>query len=103
MYKVTFNNKNKVFFNSLKNAVDQYFQDNQIKKTGNWKLYTKSIILIPIAILCYAGLLFLPINWFSGIGLSALLGLVTASIGFNVMHDSCHGSYSSKGWLNDSL
>ncbi|MDJ1505480.1 acyl-CoA desaturase [Cytophagaceae bacterium BD1B2-1] len=38
-----------------------------------------------------------------GIALSALLGFVLASIGFNVMHDACHGSYSSKKWVNDLL
>jgi len=103
MYKVTFNNKNKVFFNTLKAAVDQYFHDNKIKKTGNWRLYTKTIILIPLAILCYVGLLFLPLNIYAGVGISALLGIITASIGFNVMHDSCHGSFSTKNWLNDSL
>jgi linoleoyl-CoA desaturase len=33
--------------------------------------------------------------------LCALLGVNFASIGFNVMHDSCHGSYSSKKWVNE--
>lgn len=35
--------------------------------------------------------------------LCALLGLTLSSIGFNVMHDACHGSYSSKKWLNNIL
>jgi linoleoyl-CoA desaturase len=35
--------------------------------------------------------------------LCALLGGVLASIGFNVMHDACHGSYSSKKWVNNML
>ena len=35
--------------------------------------------------------------------LSGLLGFILASIGFNIMHDACHGSYSSKKWLNDTL
>jgi hypothetical protein len=42
MYKVTFNNKNKVFFNTLKASVDKYFEDNNLKKTGNWRLYLKT-------------------------------------------------------------
>jgi linoleoyl-CoA desaturase len=32
--------------------------------------------------------------------LSMLLGFLLASIGFNVMHDANHGSYSSRGWIN---
>jgi len=35
--------------------------------------------------------------------LCALLGLTLSSIGFNVMHDACHCSYSSKKWLNNIL
>lgn len=101
MYKVSFNNKQKVFFNALKSAVDEYFASNNLKKTGNWKLYLKTVILIPAAILIYLGLLFLPLNIFTGILLSALLGFTMASIGFNVMHDACHGSYSSRKWVND--
>ena len=32
-----------------------------------------------------------------------LLGFILASIGFNIMHDACHGSYSDKTWVNDLL
>ncbi len=101
MYKVTFNNKNKVFFNALKANVDQYFTDNNIKKTGNWKLYLKSVVLIPAAILIYLSLLLLPLNLFTGILLSGLFGFTLASIGFNIMHDACHGSFSTRKWVND--
>lgn len=101
MYKVTFNNKNKVFFNALKANVDQYFTENNIRKTGNWKLYTKSIVLIPAAVLIYLSLLLLPLNLFWGILLSGLFGFTLASIGFNIMHDACHGCYSNRKWVND--
>ncbi|HRP31735.1 MAG TPA: acyl-CoA desaturase [Agriterribacter sp.] len=101
MYKVTFNNKNKVFFNALKANVDQYFADNNIRKTGNWQLYLKSVVLIPAAILLYLALLFLPLNVFSGVLLSGLFGFTLASIGFNIMHDACHGCYSTRKWVND--
>ena len=101
MYKVTFNNKNKVFFNALKANVDQYFTDNNIQKTGNWKLYLKSAVLIPAAVLIYLSLLLLPLNLFTGILLSGLFGFTLASIGFNIMHDACHGSYSTRKWVND--
>jgi linoleoyl-CoA desaturase len=37
------------------------------------------------------------------LGLCALLGLVVASIGFNVMHDGAHGSYSSRKWVNEMM
>ncbi|MEY3152422.1 MAG: hypothetical protein RLZZ333_1019, partial [Bacteroidota bacterium] len=52
-YKVSFNNKQKEFFNALKQEVDAYFEKNGLKKTGNWKLYAKTAILIPSAIGIY--------------------------------------------------
>src|SRR5215217_3241154 len=103
MPKVSFNNSNQVFFASLKKSVDQYFASNNLKKTGNYKLYTKTLVLIPLAIGIYVSLLTfnLPV-WFS-LSLCAILGLTLSSIGFNVMHDACHGSYSSKKWINHLL
>jgi linoleoyl-CoA desaturase len=103
MSKVSFNNKKSVFYNALKDSTDRYFSDNNIKKTGNWKLYIKTIILIPLAMVIYLSLLTNELPAFAAIMLCCLLGLILASIGFNVMHDACHGSYSSKKWVNEIM
>ncbi|OQP60320.1 fatty acid desaturase family protein [Niastella populi] len=103
MPKVTFNNKDKSFFNTLKASVDQYFAEQKIKKTGNWRLYSKTIVLAPAAILLYSLLLFSSMPAVVAILLCCVLGFVIASIGFNVMHDACHGSYSSKSWVNETM
>src|SRR5687767_15592728 len=103
MYKITFNNKNRVFFNTLKKEVDRYFEQNKLKKTGNWKLYLKTGLLIPSALIIYVSLLLFPISTPVLIALSGLLGFILASIGFNVMHDANHGSYSDKKWVNETL
>ncbi len=103
MYKITFNNKKNLFHQDLKSTVDQWFADNKLSKTGNWKLYTKALVLMPAAVILYLVLLFGQVSLFPGILLSSLLGFVLASIGFNVMHDACHGSYSSKSWINNIM
>jgi linoleoyl-CoA desaturase len=100
-YKVTFNNKNRVFFNALKEEVDAYFERNSIKKTGNWKLYLKAMILIPGALGLYSLLMFVQMPVLLTVFLWFLFGLNMAAIGFNIMHDACHGSFSTKGWVNE--
>ena len=103
MGKITFDNSNSIFFQSLKESVELYFKERGLKKTGNWRLYTKTIVLIPAALAIYISLLFISMPvWFALI-LCGLLGLAISSIGFNVMHDACHGSYSSKKWVNNVL
>lgn len=101
--KVTFRNNNNLFFQSLKRSVDEYFAATGKKKTGNWKLYSKAIILIPSALFIYVFLLSASYAAITGLLLAALLGIIIGSIGFNVMHDSCHGAYSSKKWVNTLL
>ncbi len=103
MAKVTFNNNGNLFFQSLKKSVEQYFVSNNIKKTGNWKLYSKTLILIPLALAMYVYLLSASYPAVVGILLSVVMGFVLVSIAFNVMHDACHGSYSSKKWVNELL
>src|SRR5215216_2925602 len=103
MAKVTFNNNGNLFYQSLKKSVDEHFTTNGIKKTGNWKLYSKTLILIPLAIVLYVYLLSATYAPVAGIILSVVLGLTLVSIAFNVMHDACHGSYSSKKWVNELL
>ena len=109
MTRLSFSNKHNAFYTTLKTSVDEYFRTTQLRKTGNWRLYAKTGILIPAALILYVTLLkvfhdpgadtpvLLPA---AGILMSCLLGFVLASIGFNVMHDACHGSYSSREWVN---
>jgi linoleoyl-CoA desaturase len=103
MYKISFNNKDSSFYQDLKSSVEQYFSSTHITKTGNWKLYIKTLILVPAAFYLYFILLFFHFTLIPGILISGLLGFVLASIGFNVMHDACHGSYSKKAWVNNIM
>lgn len=103
MPKVTYNNKQARFFPALKKEVDTYFKQNNLKKTGNLNLYSKTVILLASSLLVYSLLLFLPMPGITAILLSALLGFILALIGFNVMHDACHGSYSANHKLNEIL
>src|ERR1700730_2918161 len=103
MSRVTFNNQNSPFFQSIKRKVEEYFRERNLKTTGNFNLYLKTIILIPFAISMYAILLFSTLPAFVAIILCALLGFTMASIGFNVMHDANHGSYSTKRWINNLM
>ncbi|HVG41879.1 MAG TPA: fatty acid desaturase, partial [Chitinophagaceae bacterium] len=103
MAKVTFKNNNNLFFQALKKSVEEYFQKNNIKKTGDWRLYSKALILFPLSLTIYILLLTVTMPVGLSLALCGILGLCIASIGFNVMHDACHGSYSSKKWVNTIL
>jgi linoleoyl-CoA desaturase len=103
MPKVTFNNHNALFFIDVKAAVNEYFHLHHKKTTGNVHLYIKSVVLISSAIALYILLLTVSIPAWAAISMCAVLGFILASIGFNVMHDACHGSYSSRKWVNELL
>lgn len=103
MAKVSYNNKNNLFYTALKRDIDQYFSEKKIKKTGNSELYIKTLVLFVSAVGLYCFLVFGNAAAYWKIGASAVLGAVLASIGFNIMHDACHGAYSQKKWVNDLL
>lgn len=103
MSKVTFNNRERIFFDSINTRVEQYFKEHNLKKTGNRKLYLKSLILITAAVVTYAVLLMVHLNPVVAAMLCCLFGLLQATIGFNVMHDANHGSYSTKKWINNLM
>jgi linoleoyl-CoA desaturase len=100
MAKITFNNKEQDFYTELKASVNNYFDSNKIDKTGNWSLYHKSVLLLSFSFFAYGVLIFGSLPVLANIILCALLGFARASIGFNVMHDACHGSYSKNEKIN---
>jgi linoleoyl-CoA desaturase len=84
----------------LKNRVQQYFDDKGIKSTGTSKLFTKAFLLISLLVLVYIHLLFFTPVWYFALAECVLMGGLVAAIGFNVMHDGSHGSFSTKKSLN---
>lgn len=101
MPKYTFNNKENSFFNELKYEVDQYFDGR--KRTGDWRLYSKSVVLITVSLALYFLMMSGTLPAWGMFLSSAVFGLALASIGFNVMHDACHGSYSENKKLNNIM
>jgi len=88
------------FFNTLKAKVDSYFQTNRLERTGENKLYLKSGIQVLSGVFIYCILIFVnPPVWISII-LAMLLGMNLAILGFNVMHEGGHQSFSKHNWLN---
>lgn len=87
----------------LKRRVDEYFATNNIKKTGNWRLYLKTIILLLSFGTTYFLLVFVNSPGWLHILECALVGVLSAGIGFCVMHDANHGGYSKSKTWNDVL
>jgi linoleoyl-CoA desaturase len=103
MANVRFDNSHAPFFQSLKRSVDAYFRESGQLRTGNWRLYLKALVLLPLPPAIYAILLFGHPSALPGIALCMLLGLVLACIGFNIMHDANHGAFSRRKWVNGLL
>lgn len=103
MAKIVFNNKDNAFFQSLKSSVDAYFTDNNIQKTGDWRLFSKTIILLGATFGIYFSLMFFHIPGLIALTMCAIMGFLMAGIGFAIMHDANHGSYSPSARLNDAL
>lgn len=88
------------FFRTLNSRVNAYFKENNIKKTGNWKLHLKTIVMFSIFLTPYFFLLAMDMPFWVYLLLNIVIGIGMAGVGMNVMHDGNHGSYSSKSWVN---
>ncbi len=100
MQKLTSDKTQNFFFNALKAKVDLYFSENRLDRTGEKKLYFKSGIQVLSAVLLYTLLVFVnPSVWVSLL-LAVLMGINLAVLGFNVMHEGGHQSFSKYNWLN---
>lgn len=97
---VKFNTANTLFSRSLKKGVNEYFSGSNKKKTGGNALGVKAVILLVSLVSLYVYLVFFSPYWLFAILLCGVLGVNLALIGFNIMHDAGHDTFSSSKRLN---
>jgi len=101
MLNYSFDNKSdNTFFSALRKRVNEHFADSNIRPTGGGRLLLKASLLIVSAVVMYVALLFFTPPVAISLLLCGMLGLNLALIGFNVMHDGGHQSFSRHGWIN---
>ena len=84
------------FHAELKRRISAYFEEVGTSQTGNRSLFIKAVILMISFVFIYIHLVFFTPAWYHGLLECAFLGIVISGVGFNVMHDGGHGSYSTK-------
>ncbi|MEK7254098.1 MAG: fatty acid desaturase, partial [Bacteroidota bacterium] len=91
------------FFRTLNQRVNGYFQQNNLSKYGDWKLYVKSIVVFSLFLTPYFLILAGGFNQWLMLLLSVLIGVGMACVGMCVMHDGNHGAYSRRQWVNNLM
>ena len=91
------------FFKTLNKRINDYFKEKKLKKTGNWKLYLKTIVMFSIFLTPYFLILTIDMSQWMQLLLTVVIGIGMAGVGMNVMHDGNHGSFSSKKWVNNLM
>ncbi|MCB0715159.1 MAG: acyl-CoA desaturase [Chitinophagaceae bacterium] len=89
------------FHTELKKRINDYFKKAGKVSTGNFSLYLKALILILSFLFVYVHLVFYTPGTALAIIECVVLGGLTAAIGFNIMHDGMHGSFSRRKWVNE--
>lgn len=89
------------FHIELKKRINEYFESTGKSLTGNRQLYIKAIVLLSSFLFLYIHLVFFTPGTVWAVLECMLLGLVVAGIGFNIMHDGAHGSFSKYRWVNN--
>ena len=95
-----FSNARNSFHSELKSKISEYFLEVGRSTTGNYELFIKAVVLMISFILVYIHLVFFTPELLWQIIESVALGCFAAAIGFNVMHDGAHGSFSKYRWIN---
>jgi len=91
------------FHAELKRRIDNYFKENNLSKTGGWRILIKSLLIAVLTITSYIWLVFYAETWPMVLLSAFLLAQGAVLIGFNIMHDSVHGSFSKFRVLNKIL
>ena len=93
-------NGDNAFHRELKRRVNADFLSRGCTPRDNGHMYLKSAIILSLFALAYVALIFFAGSWWQAVPLCVILGMATAGIGFNIMHDGGHMAYSERRWIN---
>jgi linoleoyl-CoA desaturase len=88
------------FHRELRRRVDADFQRRGCRQRDSASMMAKTAIILGTFALSYVALVFFAQSVWTGLLLGVLLGVAMAGIGFNIMHDGGHQSYSQRRWVN---
>src|SRR5687768_9183038 len=98
MNKYVFEKGSSAFFKVLKDRVDSYFLENKLHPAGNAPLMTKGLVQVFCSMCIYIVLVFFTPMPAVSLALCVILGINLAVIGFNVMHEGGHQTFSRHPW-----
>ena len=92
------------FFKELRKNVNSYFKDNNISKYANFNMKIKTVFMISLYFVPFILMLTGVISSFwPAMFMWGLMGFGMSGVGFSVMHDANHGSYSKNQNVNNAL
>ena len=95
-----FDKGNSAFFRVLKHRVDSYFLENNLHPSGNAPILMKGIVQVLCSMIIYIILVFFTPVPAVSVAICVILGINLAVIGFNVMHEGGHQTFSRHPWIN---
>ena len=102
MKKITFPGR-VGFYTEVRNRVDHYFEANRISKNADWRMVLKTVVILVWLVAAYVLFLFSASSLIWVIVSAIAIALGFAMVGFDIMHDGIHGSYSKKTRLNQVM
>lgn len=91
------------FYKTLKRRVAEYFIDNQLPRTGTRRMFVKTGIILSWLAVSYLLLVFFSTSLVMAIISAFAVAQGFVLVGFNIMHDANHGSYSKNKRVNNLL
>lgn len=91
---------NQEFARQLRKRVNDYFEQKNIKRTGDYRVAIKALVMFSLYFLPFVLIVTVPLTAWQYVLCSAIMGVGVAGIGLAIMHDANHGSLSSRKWVN---
>lgn len=88
------------FHRELNRRVDAWFHDTGRSRSGGARLIFKSLCILAWIVGSYIYMVGFASTWWQATLALVSLGLAASAVGFNIMHDGGHRSYSRRTWVN---